>query len=184
MFFASICLPASSLGGLNWEAKNEAAFEQTGLQKSKTQRKAIKITDALLAEHTVFHSLFEVVEKQLDQNPSVERIRVLAEILLHLLEKHGQAEHDLLVPPIEPFLHEIGHLENFHKEDDIIIETLQKIVDCDDPGLAKQVMIKTLRLANDHFDKEERFVFPLAEKHISEKSLNELGDAWAKGKEL
>ena len=144
----------------------------------------MKITDALLAEHTVFHSLFEVVEKQLDQTTSIERIHLLADILLHLLEKHGQAEHDLLVPPIEPFLHEIGHLENFHKEDDIIIETLQKISECEDAGLARQIMSKPLRLANDHFDKEERFVFPLAEKHMSEKSLNELGDAWAKGKEL
>jgi hypothetical protein len=97
----------------------------------------MKITDALLAEHTVFHSLFEVVEKQLDQAPSIERIRLLAGILLHLLEKHGQAEHDLLVPPIEPFLHEIGHLENFHKEDDITIETLQKISECEDAEVAK-----------------------------------------------
>jgi hemerythrin-like domain-containing protein len=144
----------------------------------------MKITDALLAEHTVFHSLFEVVEKQLENNPSTERIHLLAEMLLHLLEKHGQAEHDLLIPPIEPFLHEIGHLENFHNEDDIIIEMLQKITECDSAELASQMLLKTLRLANDHFDKEERFVFPLAEKHISESSLHELGEAWAKGKDL
>ncbi|MBT5928518.1 MAG: hypothetical protein HOH33_18095, partial [Verrucomicrobia bacterium] len=86
----------------------------------------MKITDALLAEHTVFHSLFELVEKQLEENPTRERIQLLAEMLLHLLDKHGQAEHDLLIPPLEPFLHEFGHLENFHKEDDIIIEMLQK----------------------------------------------------------
>jgi len=52
------------------------------------------------------------------------------------------------------------------------------------PKWPKRILTKTLRLANDHFDKEERSVFPLAEKQISEKSLNELGDAWAKGKEL
>ena len=144
----------------------------------------MKITDALLAEHTVFHSLFEVVEKQLENHPSTEKIHLLAEMLLHLLEKHGQAEHDLLIPPIEPFLHEIGHLENFHNEDDIIIEMLQKITACDSTELASQILLKTLRLANEHFDKEERFVFPLAEKHISEKSLHELGEAWAKGKDL
>lgn len=144
----------------------------------------MKITDALLAEHTVFHSLFDVVEKQLESNPSIERIQLLAEMLLQLLDKHGQAEHDLLIPPIEPFLHEIGHLENFHSEDDIIIEMLHKIKECDSAELASQILLKTLRMANDHFDKEERFVFPLAEKHISENSLHELGEAWAKGKEL
>ena len=144
----------------------------------------MKITDALLAEHTVFHTLFELVEQQLVKNPSRERIQLLAEMLLHLLEKHGQAEHDLLIPPLEPFLHEFGHLENFHNEDDIIIEMLQKIAECDSVELASQILMKTLRLANDHFDKEERFVFPLAEKHISESSLHELGEAWAKGKDL
>ncbi len=105
-------------------------------------------------------------------------------MLFQLLDKHGQAEHDLLIPPLEPYLHEIGHLENFHKEDDIIIDMLRKISECDSAELASQILLKTLRLANDHFDKEERFVFPLAEKHISESSLHELGESWAKGKEL
>lgn len=144
----------------------------------------MKITDALLAEHTVFHSFFELVEEQLENNPSIERVKLLAEMLFQLLDKHGQAEHDLLIPPLEPYLHEIGHLENFHKEDDIIIDMLRKISECDSAELASQILLKTLRLANDHFDKEERFVFPLAEKHISESSLHELGESWAKGKEL
>ena len=100
----------------------------------------MKITDALLAEHTVFHSLFDVVEKQLESTPSIERIQLLAEMLLQLLDKHGQAEHDLLIPPIEPFLHEIGHLENFHSEDDIIIEMLQKIT-----KLTKEGIIRILK---------------------------------------
>jgi len=144
----------------------------------------MKITDALLAEHTVFHSLFEAVEKQIQEDPSLERIQSLAAMLLHLLEKHGHAEHELLIPPLEPFLHEIGHLENFHHEDDVIIDTLKTLATCDSPELASQILLKTLRLANEHFDKEERFVFPLAEEHISEKSLHELGEAWATGKEL
>ncbi|MBT5928559.1 MAG: hypothetical protein HOH33_18310, partial [Verrucomicrobia bacterium] len=63
-------------------------------------------------------------------------------------------------------------------------EMLQKIVACDSAELARKILLKALRLANDHFDKEERFVFPLAEKHISETSLHELGEAWAKGKDL
>jgi hemerythrin-like domain-containing protein len=144
----------------------------------------MKITDALLAEHTVFHSLFECVEKQLTKPLSIERLHLLAELLLGLFEKHGKAEHDLLLPPLEPFLHEIGHLENFHKEDDIIIEMLRQVQEGDNAAFAHQKMLKMLHLANEHFDKEERCIFPLAEKHISEASLEELGAAWALRKDL
>ena len=52
----------------------------------------MKITDALLAEHTVFHSLFECVEKQLTTPLSIERLHLLAELLLGLFEKHGLFE--------------------------------------------------------------------------------------------
>ena len=33
-------------------------------------------------------------------------------------------------------------------------------------------------LSREHFDKEERLVFPLAEKHLSDKTLAELGLKW------
>ena len=123
----------------------------------------MKITDALLAEHTVFHGLFDYIEQKLHAEVSACEIGAYAELMLHMLEKHGATEHDVLLPPLEPFLHEIGQYEKFHLEDEVIIGTLKQIPSTESLEESKQILINTIRLAREHFDKEERFVFPLAE---------------------
>ena len=144
----------------------------------------MKLTDALLAEHVVFHSIFASITKEIPQFKTIEEFRTVAKMLLGTLEAHGRAEHDLLLPPIEPFLHEIGHLENFHQEDDAIVDNLKDTAEAQDLVEAKSHLNKALRLAVEHFDKEERLVFPLAEKHISQESLHTLGARWSQMKEL
>ena len=144
----------------------------------------MKLTDALLAEHVVFHSIFASITKEMPQFKTIEEFRTVAKMLLGTLEAHGRAEHDLLLPPIEPFLQEIGHLENFHQEDDAIIDNLRETAESQDLVAAKSHLHRALRLATEHFDKEERLVFPLAEKHISEESLHALGAKWSEMKEL
>lgn len=144
----------------------------------------MKLTDALLAEHVVFHSIFSSLNQEMPRFTDVKEFQAVAKMLLGTLEAHGKAEHDLLLPPIETYLNEIGHLENFHQEDDAIVANLAHTIEATDIESAKRYLNKALRLASDHFDKEERLVFPLAEKHISEASLHALGTEWSTMKEL
>ncbi len=144
----------------------------------------MKLTDALLAEHVVFHSVFGSLNRELPNFKSVEEFHVAARMLLGTLEAHGRAEHELLLPPVEVYLAEVGQLENFHHEDDAIIDNLKATAEASTVDDAKSHLVRALRLATEHFDKEERLVFPLAEKHISESSLHELGARWASMKEI
>ena len=144
----------------------------------------MKITDALLAEHVVFHSIFASITRETPNFKTVEEFRAVAKMLLGTLEAHGRAEHDLLLPPIEPYLNDIGHLENFHQEDDAIISNLEQTATTESIEEARRHLNNGLRLAIEHFDKEERLVFPLAETHISNDSLHALGKAWSEMKEL
>jgi hemerythrin-like domain-containing protein len=144
----------------------------------------MKITEALLAEHVVFHSIFSSVHREMSSFGTVEEFKAVANMLLGTLEAHGKAEHDLLLPPIESYLNDIGHLENFHDEDEAIVDNLRAVSQAGTIKDAKLHLNRALRLAHEHFDKEERLVFPLAEKHISEESLHDLGEQWRHLKEL
>lgn len=144
----------------------------------------MKLTDALLAEHVVFHSIFLSVNREMPQFQTVEEFRTVAKMLLGTLEAHAKAEHDLLLPPIEPYLNDIGHLENFHQEDDAIVENLSKTATATSIPDARKMLNRAIRLAAEHFDKEERLVFPLAEQHISDESLHALGKQWTAMKDL
>jgi hemerythrin-like domain-containing protein len=45
---------------------------------------------------------------------------------------------------------------------------------------ARRLLLRAVALCRRHFDKEERIVFPLAEKILSERTLKELGQRWEK----
>lgn len=144
----------------------------------------MKITDALIAEHVVFHTLFDTTEAILDEGRSLEEIRAVARLLTDLLDRHSVAEHDLLLPFIDPYLEHIGQMKNFHKEDDVIVETLKRVTTCESAEEAKKLLKRAVQFSREHFDKEERIVFPLAEKNLKLESLQKLGEEWANLKEV
>ena len=43
---------------------------------------------------------------------------------------------------------------------------------------AKKILLNAIAASRKHFDKEERIVFPLAERILKAKTLNELGEEW------
>lgn len=138
----------------------------------------MKLTDALRAEHVVFHTLFDGLQAQAPSLNNLEQIRTTASLLASVLSKHGIAEDELLNPLIDPYLEELGQEDNFHHEHHAIDDNLMKIVVMDSVEDARRLLRETVQLAREHFDKEERIIFPLAEKYISEESLLALGKQW------
>src|ERR1044071_6489149 len=138
----------------------------------------MKITDALLAEHVVFHNMFDYLERKLPDLKTLAEVRVLASLLGTVLRIHSKIEDRLLIDPLEGAFSQLGQAENFHEEHNEIergigsVQSTRRIVE------AKARLLKAVVLSRKHFDKEERLVFPLAEKHLSAKSLLVLGKRW------
>lgn len=139
----------------------------------------MKITEALLAEHVVFHNLFDYVERVLPGVKTLAEVRTLSELLDAMLRIHSNMEDHLLIDPMEATFSQIGHAENFHDEHNAIEAGLDSIRSGLRVADAKRRLLATVLLCRKHFDKEERIVFPLAERQLSPKSLLVLGKRWA-----
>lgn len=138
----------------------------------------MKITDALLAEHVVFHNLFDYVERTLPKIKTLAEIRGLSSLLQTMLSIHSKTEDLLLIDPLEAAFSQMGQAENFHEEHDQIEYDLKSVSAARRVSDAKRRLLAVTVLCRKHFDKEERIVFPLAEKQMSAKSLLVLGKRW------
>jgi hemerythrin-like domain-containing protein len=139
----------------------------------------MKITQALQAEHVVFHNLFDWVERQAPRARTLSEVRMLAGLLDSMLAVHSKVEDVLLVEPLEPSLHQLGQHENFHAEHDEIDRQLEAARGARAVVKARQHLARAVTLSRRHFDKEERIIFPMAEKVLSARTLTHLGERWA-----
>lgn len=138
----------------------------------------MKITEALIAEHVVFHNLFDHVENELPKLKTIAEVKTLSRLLENMLETHSKVEDQLLIEPLEPSFSQMGQAENFHAEHHEIDEDLRKLKTIRRLPEAKRLLIKAVLASRKHFDKEERIVFPLAERQLTAKSLALLGKRW------
>ena len=140
----------------------------------------MKITETLLAEHVVFHNLFDHIERVLPGLRSVSEVRTLASVMETMLESHSRVEDDLLIAPMEHCMEQLGQKDTFHKEHEEIDEALRRIPRTTNVIQARRMLLKAVVASRRHFDKEERIVFPLAERVLNENTLRTLGQSWMK----
>lgn len=138
----------------------------------------MKITEALLAEHVVFHSLFDHIERVAPHLASLAELKVMGGLLTSLLEHHGAVEDELLMAPLEHRLDQLGHREVFHHEHEVIDGFLAQLLKSEDVEAGRKLLMRVVQASRAHFDKEERLVFPMAEQNLSQKTLTELGQQW------
>jgi hemerythrin-like domain-containing protein len=136
------------------------------------------ITEALLAEHAVFHNLFDYAERAAPKLKSVGEVRSLALLMESLLAAHSRTEEELLVQPLEHCLEQIGHCEIFHQEHEEIDDNLKQAQMAKHLKHARRFLLAAVAASRKHFDKEERIVFPLAEKHLKARTLTGLWNTW------
>ena len=143
----------------------------------------MKITDILLAEHIVFHNMFDHIEAVLPRLKSVGEVKALAALLETLLRGHSQTEDDLVLAPLEHCLEQIGQRDSFEHEHHEIDASLLRVRDAKQVAEARRLMQRAVSYSRKHFDREERIVFPLAEKVMKRETLATLGRAWMKQRE-
>jgi len=137
----------------------------------------MKITEALLSEHLVFHNLFDQIEAAAPGLKTLAELKAVAAMLESMLRMHAEAEDALFFGPLEHCFEQIGQRDSFlqeHEEMDANLQLVDKAVRVKE---ALDLLLRAVAHSRRHFDREERIVFPLAERVLNEGTLEELGEA-------
>ncbi|MSU59094.1 MAG: hypothetical protein EXS35_13170 [Pedosphaera sp.] len=143
----------------------------------------MKITDILRAEHTVFHHLFDHIETTAPRLKTLAEVKSLALLVDKVMSPHSETEDELFIEPLEHCFEQIGQRETFHQEHELIEETLAKVRKARTLKDGKRLLLGVIAAARKHFEKEERIVFPLAERVLKAKTLLDLGETWMQRRE-
>jgi hypothetical protein len=140
----------------------------------------MRITDALLAEHVVFHNIFDHIERVLPKLKTLAEVKGWAGLMEGLLLAHGKAEEDLIFAPLNHYLEQLGQSDSFEREHREIDSSLLQVKTARRLPEARQLLLRAVTASRTHFDREERIVFPLAEKVMKDETLRALGKTWMK----
>lgn len=143
----------------------------------------MKITDILRAEHTVFHHLFDHIETNAPRLKTLGEVKSLALLIDKVMSPHSQTEDELFIEPLEHCFEQIGQNETFHHEHELIEEMLAQVRKARTLKDGKRLLLGVIAASRKHFEKEERIVFPMAERVLKAKTMSDLGDEWMKRRE-
>src|SRR5438309_225154 len=113
----------------------------------------MKITEALLAEHLVFHHLFDHLERMAPKLKTLAEIKSLASLLAAMLEAHSHTEDELFIGPLEHCFEQIGQRETFHQEHEEIDGNLDRVQSARQSRQARQWLLAAVAVSRKHFDK-------------------------------
>lgn len=136
------------------------------------------ILEGLVAEHRVFLTIFDNIERALPDVKSTAEIVLLCRVLQGLIHNHGQTENDLAYIALDHILenhHEHTRLYHDHQEIDGLLKKIEGIHNLTQ---ARTQLLAVLNACRAHFDEEERVIFPLIEKALQPETLQVLGRAW------
>lgn len=141
----------------------------------------MKITDAFLGEHAVFYAQFDWIEEALSIRPDGDCVRHLAGMLASALATHAALENELLLDAAEAAAGpSVGPFRVMREEHDEIEALVERAVRGNDAAEARRDLSEAIGLARDHFEKEERVAFPMAEDVLGEERSRRAGQDWAR----
>jgi hemerythrin-like domain-containing protein len=138
----------------------------------------MKITEALLAEHLVFHNLFDHIEATAPHLKTLAEVKSLASLMESMLKAHSDTEDELFIGPLEHCFEQIGQRDTFLEEHQEIDNNLKLVQGAKRTRRACQLLLAAVAYSRKHFDKEERIVFPMAERVLKGNTLAALGQTW------
>ncbi len=138
----------------------------------------MKITEALLAEHLVFHNMFDHIEVVTPQMKTLGEIKALAAMMESMLKAHSDTEDELFIGPLEHCFEQIGQRDAFLQEHQEMDGNLERVLKSTRVDAARELLLRAVTHSRQHFDKEERIVFPMAERVLKATTLKELGQIW------
>jgi hypothetical protein len=124
-----------------------------GFCQDRCQR-FMKITEALLAEHVVFHNLFDYAERIGPNLKTLAEVCALSSLLETMLRSHTKVEDHLLIAPLEAAFSQMGQSDNFHEEHEQIEQELELIRKARRVDEGKQRLFAAVTLCRRHLDLE------------------------------
>ena len=138
----------------------------------------MKITEALIAEHTIFLGVFDQIERVLPSLTTPAEVRTMASIVEGLLEGHAQTETNLAYLTLDHVLADNGELKRMHQDHHEIDDRLREVHTANTCAKARRLLKLAITSTREHFRGEERSVFPLLDKVLHKETLTELGQSW------
>lgn len=141
----------------------------------------MKLTDALLGEHGAFYAAFGRLEAELPDLDDACAVREQAALLAAALISHAQIEDELLFTELgrrgTGFEDLVKAMFDQHEH---IASLLARVQDGGDAAECREPLLEAVQLARDHFAREEKVAFPLAEGVLGDGTLELLGEEWAR----
>jgi hemerythrin-like domain-containing protein len=138
----------------------------------------MKITEALFAEHLLFHNLFDHIEATAPKSKTLAEVKAVAALLEAMMRAHSDTEDELFLGPLEHCFEQLGQRDALIEEHQEMDGKLQRVQLASRLKQAQQWILAAVVHSRRHFDREERLVFPMAERVLKNKTLTELGQAW------
>ncbi|HEY5911262.1 MAG TPA: hemerythrin domain-containing protein [Verrucomicrobiae bacterium] len=138
----------------------------------------MKITDALIAEHAIYLGVFDEIERVLPSLTTPSELQTMAGIITRILQPHALDENNLAYLALDHALAHKGKLERMHHEHKEIDERLMKVHETGNCSEGRRLLKAAIAASREHFQLEEREVFPLLEKTLKPESLEALGRSW------
>jgi len=138
----------------------------------------MKITEALYAEHLVFHNMFDHIEAVTPELQTLAEVKALAAMMEKLMKAHSDTEDELFLGPLDHCFEQIGQRDSFIEEHHELDGNLQRLQKTTRVKQAKELLLAAVAHSRRHFDREERVVFPLAERVLKSKTLTDLSKRW------
>ncbi len=138
----------------------------------------MRITEALVAEHTILLSVFDQIERVLPSLATPAEVWTMARIVEGLLETHAKTETNLAYLALDHVLEHNGELDRMYQDHHEIDAQLRKVHTAKTSAEARRLLKTAIEISREHFQGEERSVFPLLERTLEEETLTELGNTW------
>jgi hemerythrin-like domain-containing protein len=134
------------------------------------------ITNFLTTEHVVFCELFDGIDRLLPDVRTAAEVRLLSRLVEGVLSRHAEVEQNLAFAALDHALAEKGELDHLYQDHEEIDACLHHATLAVELVEAVRFLRAGLKSSREHFDREEKMIFPLFEKLLDSAALEALGD--------
>ena len=137
----------------------------------------MKITELLRTEHSAFNPILQEIETVLPSAATLGEIRILVRVIAGFLQKHGGKEEAVLYPAMDHIQAQRGQLKEMVQEHGELDRQVRQVANNTDLNKARLQLGQLIQAIRQHFEHEERCLFPLAEEVLPAESLVALANA-------
>ena len=116
----------------------------------------MKITEALFAEHLVFHNMFDHIEAMAPKLKTLAEVKSMAGMMESLLKAHSDTEDELFIGPLELCFEQIGQRDAFLEEHQEIDESLKSLHQVRRLKQARQLLLAAVALGQTWMEQRTR----------------------------